>query len=316
MHSELAPFEPMNYAEIPALPRLAHPFFSAACRDQRVRVRTPHFGEVTLAVRRYGASDSPRKLVCVHGLMTSSYSFRYLLERLGDACELILPDLPGAGRSEAPDVPYGPEHLADLLAALFTELGLSAPPVLGNSMGGYLAMHLALRHPGRVGRLVNLHSPGLVTPRMVALGTALGMPLAPALLDVLVARDPRRWVFKNVHYYDESLKSREEVEEYSAPLQTPAGRKAFARYLAGTLSTRGMRAFERALTGLPGGRFPVPLFLVYARRDPMVPPAVGTRLAALLPEARLVWLERGSHFAHVDAPDDFLAAVRGFLLDE
>jgi pimeloyl-ACP methyl ester carboxylesterase len=300
---QLAPFEPMPYGELPALPRVAHAFFSPACRDERVRVRTPHFGDVTLAVRRYGGKKpGVKKLVCVHGLMTSSYSFRYLLERLGDECELIAPDLPGAGRSDAPDVPYGPEQLADLLAALFGELGLDAPPVLGNSMGGYLAMHL-----------VNLHSPGVVTPRMRALDTAFRVPGARGLLDVLVSRDPRRWVWKNVHYYDESLKSREEVEEYSAPLQTPAGRRAFARYLTDTLSVAGMLRFERDLRAR-GGRFPVPLLLVYARRDPMVPPAVGERLAALVPAARLTWLERGSHFAHVDAPDDFLAAAKDFLL--
>jgi pimeloyl-ACP methyl ester carboxylesterase len=303
------------YASLPALPRLDHPFFSPACRDERVRVRTPHFGEVTLAVRRFGgAKPGAKKLVCIHGLMTSSYSFRYLLERLGGECEVIAPDLPGAGRSDAPDLPYGPEALADLLGALLRELGLGAPSVLGNSMGGYLAMHLAMRHPGSVGRLVNLHSPGIVTPRMRALDAALRLPGAPGLLDVLVSRDPRRWVWKNVHYYDESLKSREEVEEYSAPLQTPAGRRAFARYLADTLSVAGMRRFERDLSSL--ARFPTPLLLVYARSDPMVPPAVGERLAALVPDARLTWLERGSHFAHVDAPDDFLAAAKDFLLGD
>lgn len=312
---QLAPFEPVPYGALPALPHVTHPFFSAACRDERVRVRTPHFGEVTLAVRRYGGkTPGAKKLVCIHGLMTSSYSFRYLLERLGDECELIAPDLPGAGRSDAPDVPYGPEELADLLAALFEELGLDAPPVLGNSMGGYLAMRLAMRHPARVGRLVNLHSPGIVTPRMRALDAALRVPGALGLLDVLVSRDPRRWVWKNVHYYDESLKSREEVEEYSAPLQTPAGRRAFARYLSDTLSVAGMVRFAADLCGGERGRFPVPLLLVYARRDPMVPPSVGERLAALVPDARLTWLDRGSHFAHVDAPDDFLAAAKDFLL--
>ncbi len=308
----LAPFQQLPYDALPALPRVPHAFFSAAARDDRVRVRTAHFGDVTLAVRRYGRVDAgaPR-LLCVHGLMTSSYSFRYLFERLGDAVELVVPDLPGAGRSDAPDVPYEPFALGDLLVALLDALGLEQPLVLGNSMGGYLAMCMALRHPSRVGRLVNLHSPGVVTPRMVALDGALRVPGARALLDALVAANPRRWAFKNVHYFDESLKSREEVEEYSAPLQTAAGRKAFSRYLSDTLSVGALRGFARALRDAP---FPVPLLLVYARQDPMVPPAVGERLHALVPAARLAWLERGSHFAHVDTPDDFVAVARPFLL--
>lgn len=303
----LRPFEPMKYEALTALPRLPHAFFSKGSDDLRVAVHTPHFGRITLAVRRYG--NGPKKLLCVHGLMTSSYSFRYLFERLGPDVELFVPDLPGAGRSDTPDVPYTPEALADLLAALVVELGLSGAPVLGNSMGGYLAMLLAMRHPRLVGRVLNLHSPGIVTPRMIALDAAFKLPIATDLVDLLVARDPRRWVFANVHYYDESLKSREEVEEYARPLLSPEGRRAFARYLGETLSVRGMREFARGLAR----PFPVPLMLVYAKRDPMVPPSVGEQLAALVPGTPLRWLSRGSHFAHVDAPDDLLAEARPFL---
>lgn len=305
----LRPFEPMKYEAIPALPRLPHAFFSADAKDERVPVHTAHFGRIVMAVRRYG--HGPKKVLCVHGLMTSSYSFRYLFERLGPDVELVVPDLPGAGRSETPDVTYTPEALADLLAALVKELGLEGVPVLGNSMGGYLSMWLAIRHPNAIGRVLNLHSPGIVTPRMVALDAAFKLPGAAALVDVLVARDPRRWVFANVHYYDESLKSREEVEEYARPLLTQAGRRAFARYLGETLSVRGMRAFEAHLRG---GAFPVPLLFVYAKKDPMVPPSVGEKLAALVPGTSVRWLSRGSHFAHVDAPDDFLAEAKPFLL--
>ena len=41
----------------------------------------------------------------------------------------------------------------------------------------------------------------------------------------------------------------------------------------------------------------------------MVPPAVGTRLAALIPDAMLIWMDEASHFAHVDAPERFAAIV-------
>ncbi len=172
-------------------------------------------------------------------------------------------------------------------------------------------MWLALRRPDAMSRLVNLHSPGLATPRMDALELALGwLPGARHIVDRLVARDPERWAFRNVHYWDETLKSREEAREYAAPLRTRGGRKAFTRYLGDTLKASTMRRFERTLAERS---FPIPLQLVYARRDPMVPPSVGARLSRLVPSAPITWLERGSHFAHVDAPDAFLAAVLPFL---
>ena len=301
------PFVQLPYAQIPELPRVPHRFFELP--EERVLVRSPHFGDVRLSVRRLGKGPP---LLLVHGLMTSSYSFRYVIEPLAERFEVIVPDLPGAGRSDAPDVPYGARELGHLLGDLLTAMGRPSARVLGNSMGGYLAMWLALDRPAQVERLLNLHSPGVVTPRMQALDVAIHLPLADRVLDALVRRDPERWAFRNVHYYDESLKSREEAREYGAPLSSRAGRRAFHRYLADTLRTSSMRALERELSARKGV-FPVPLQLVYVRRDPMVPPSVGERLARLVPGAELVWLERGSHFAHVDAVDDLLGVAVPFL---
>ncbi len=66
---------------------------------------------------------------------------------------------------------------------------------------------------------------------------------------------------------------------------------------------------------MPGEPFklPVPLLLLRAERDPMVPPRFGDVFASLLPDARLVRLAGTSHFAHVDAPDRFLPPVLDFL---
>lgn len=297
----------MRWEELPDAPRLPHPFFEIP--EERLLVRSPHFGDPTLSVRRMGRGAP---LLLVHGLMTSSYSFRYVLEPLSKSYEVIVFDLPGAGRSDTPDVPYGAEAMADLVGETIDALGIRGARVVGNSMAGYLCMWLALRRPEAIGRLVNLHSPGLVTPRMVALEAALGwVPGSWRVLDALVRRDPERWAFRNVHYWDETLKSREEAREYGAPLRTAAGRKAFTRYLAETLRASTMRELERRLAATRP--FPVPLQLVYARADPMVPPSVGARLSALVPDATMVWLDEGSHFAHVDAPQAFLDAVRPFL---
>ena len=148
---------------------------------------------------------------------------------------------------------------------------------------------------------------------MFALRAALDvLPRSHAITRWLVRRDPKRWVHKNVHYFDETLKSREEHREYARPLETEDGLDAFVRMLDETMSVRAMQAFERELE-VRGASFPVPLQLVYARKDPMVPPVVGERLARLLPTAEMVWLENASHFAHVDAPAAFLRVAVPFF---
>ncbi|MFO0549934.1 MAG: alpha/beta hydrolase [Polyangiaceae bacterium] len=303
------PFSQLPFEEVPERPRLPHRFFEA--KSERVRVRTRPYGELGVRVVRWGTGPA---LVCVHGFMTTSYSFRYLLEGLGASRTVVAFDLPGAGETDAPTRgSYAPDELADAIGDILGALELRGADVIGNSLGGYLTMRLALRDPGAIGRLVVLHAPGLPTPRMRALRVALdAIPRARGLVRWLVRRDEERWVHKNVHYYDETLKSREEHAEYARPLKTEAGLEAFVRMLDETLDVRAMVEFERALSGL-GGRFPIPLQLVYARRDPMVPPEVGARMMALLPSASAVWLEGASHFAHVDAPEKFIAAMSPFL---
>ncbi|MCA9604635.1 MAG: alpha/beta hydrolase [Myxococcales bacterium] len=296
----------MRFEALPEEPRVPHGFFELP--EEKVVVPSSAFGRVSLSVRRAGSGPP---LLLVHGLMTSSYSFRYAIAPLAEDYEVFVFDLPGAGRSDAPDVPYRADALADLIGETMDALSITGARVIGNSMGGYLAMRLALRRPEAMSRLVNLHSPGVPTPRMWALQAAMALPGAGAVLDRLVRRDPLRWAFRNVHYYDESLKSLEEAREYGAPLATPEGRRAFHRYLADTLRASDMRDFAATLEATPC--FPVPLQLIYVRRDPMVPPEVGRALAPRVPDAEVVWLDEGSHFAHVDALDAFLGAARPFL---
>ena len=136
------------------------------------------------------------------------------------------------------------------------------------------------------------------------------MPGVRGALARFVQRDVLRWAHRNVHYYDESLKSLEEAHEYGDPLATPDGARAFVGYLGDALAPRG---FVELGAALRERAFPVPLQLLYARRDPMVPPSVGPRLHALVPGASFVWLEEASHFAHVDRPDAVLDAITPFL---
>lgn len=295
------PFAQLPFDQIPDQPRVPHPW--ARCATARVTITTPALGRVGITYRTYGEGPP---LVLVHGLMTAGYSWRYVLAGLGAHFRLIIPDLPGAGDSDMPERPLTPAAMADALIALVDALGVRGAPVIGNSMGGYLCMHAALRDPGVFAHVINLHSPGVPTARMHALWLALRVLPSRAIVDRLVRRDPERWVHRNVHYWDESLKSREEHRVFAAPLRSAAGRRGFYRALHDTLDVRAMRAFVRALAARP---FPVPLTLVYAERDPVVPPIVGDRLRALVPAARFIRLAEASHFAHVDAADRFVAAV-------
>jgi pimeloyl-ACP methyl ester carboxylesterase len=279
----------------------------ARAASRTIELDSAHFGRHRVHVRELGEGPP---LLLVHGLMTSSYSWRYVMEPLSRSYRVVAPDLPGAGTSDAPDVSYAPDAMARWIIDLVDALGIRGTRAIGNSLGGYLCMRAALADETVFSRLVNIHSPGIPDARLYALSAALSVPGLRAVLAGLARRDPERWAHRNVHYWDESLKSLEEAREYGAPLRTREGSRAFARWMGDTLSPGGMREFVRALQRRT---FPIPLLLVYAQEDPMVPPQVGRALGALVPDAQLVWLEKSSHFAHVDSPGRLLEHVEPFL---
>jgi pimeloyl-ACP methyl ester carboxylesterase len=246
--------------------------------------------------------------------MTSSYSWRYVLEPLGRHFTVYAPDLPGAGASQ-PAPSYDPEACAGWIGALQRALDIRGCRVIGNSMGGYLCMRLALNDPEAVGRLVNVHSPGVPEARLVLLRAALAIPGVRRILSRRIRRDPLRWAHAHVHYWDESLKSIEEAHAYGDPLATAAGVDAFLGYLGETMGIGPIVEFQAALRDRKARSqpFPVPLLHLYARKDPMVPPRFGTTLAERT-GAPLVWIDEGSHFMHVDAVARFLPPVLEFLL--
>ena len=305
------PFSRVPFSQLSAAPRRPHPYFDAEAAE--LTMDSTSFGRLRIHYRTFGAGAP---LLLVHGLMTSSYSWRYVLQGLGERFAVVAPDLPGCGRSEVPrDRSYRADALATWIGEFQEAVGIAGCHAVGNSLGGYLCMRRALDAPGSFERLVNIHSPALPDARLRALHAGLAVPGVASSLAWYVRRSPERWAHRNVHYYDETLKSREESREYGTPLATHAGARAFVRYLHETLAPEDLARFVSELDRRRRGdvSFPVPLLLLYAREDRIVPPAVGQALQKLVPEASLVWLERSSHFAQVDQPDEVVQTLRDFF---
>lgn len=106
---------------------------------------------IELYVEEHG-EGSP--LVLLHGGLGSGEMFGPVLTELAFRHRVILPDLQGHGRTADIDRPIDLRLMADDIAGLIEHLGLQRPDVVGYSLGGGVALQLAARHPGSVGRLV------------------------------------------------------------------------------------------------------------------------------------------------------------------
>ncbi|MBO9577464.1 MAG: alpha/beta fold hydrolase [Microbacteriaceae bacterium] len=200
-------------------------------------------------------------------------------------------DLPGHG-----DAPLGSvATLADVADAALEALQDRRPvDVVGVSLGGMVALHMALRHPDRVRSLVVACAPAATAPDAM-LGRAedterLGMD---GLMDVTL----RRW-FSQGALIDDRPVVRAAAERLAADDPTAIAR--YWRMLAG----HDLRARL--------GEIAVPVTVVAGTGDVSVTPAIARELEDGIADARLVELD-GPHMLHLEAPEAFAAAVREHL---
>ena len=120
-------------------------------------------------------------MLAIHGITANHLAWQLVAEALPDL-RIVAPDLRGRGRSGGLPGPYGIDQHADDLAQLIDQLGLGPVPVVGHSMGGFVAVAVAHRHPELISGVLLLDGglPFVVGPE-VDLDQLVAGALGPAL---------------------------------------------------------------------------------------------------------------------------------------
>jgi pimeloyl-ACP methyl ester carboxylesterase len=253
------------------------------------------------------SSGTGAPLVLLHGLGASRRSWDPVLPALATRFDVIAVDLPGFGdsapRPEQGEVP--PAVLAQHVADLLDELGVSTPHVVGNSLGGWVALELASRRP--VASLTLL-SPAGLWPRNAPLYDRISLRAsrwlarqATGLLCRLVAsRLGRTLVLGQTHGHPMRLSA-----EYARAAVTELGRcPGFDAALAGT-------AKRHFVATAPFGTMPItaPVTVAFGSRDLLLRPG-SRQLGQLPPRTRSAELPGCGHLPMADDP----AAVAALII--
>lgn len=238
-----------------------------------------------------------RPLVLFHSLLSDRASFDAIAPELSESFRVIVPELPGFGRSHA--VAGGLAAVADRMAeAVQEEAGGVAPIVLGNGYGGFVALQMAIRHPAIASRLIladcgaAFSEPGREAFRiMAAVSKEKGLA---AITDVAMRRlfAPD---FQARH--PELMRDRREAFLRTDPDVFRAACEALA-----ILDLRPQ---------LQGVKLPV--LVLVGEHDEATPPPMSHELAAGLPDARLKIIPGCAHVPQLQAPQVFLDAIGDFL---
>lgn len=269
-------------------------------------VQEPSF--VMLGGRRiaYVAVSPPNPkgtMLLLTGLASKRLAWYKQLEPFGRTFRTIALDFRDVGDSDLASEPYTLDDLADEAVDVLLALGVPRAHVLGISMGGGVALHLALRHPERVEKLVVIATPPggkaqvPISPEMMVL---LGQPD----LQLEIGERMRRTYAKVAApgYFESHPEDGERLAENAR--YRPQSQEAYRRQL------------QAVMTHDVGGqleRIHAPTLVVQGELDPLVAPANAQYLAQHIPGARLLLYPNTGHLVHIEQAEELNRDVLAFL---
>ncbi|HET6963940.1 MAG TPA: alpha/beta hydrolase [Acidimicrobiales bacterium] len=260
--------------------------------------------------------SGPPLLACHGGPANISDTLAEALRPLEDDRTLVYHDYRGSGRSaSAPAATYTFERLADDLEELRCHLGYGPAPVLAHSMGGFVALHYALRHPESCSGLVLVGTTPTGDPRKVV-GRAL-RALGPGRTAKLAGR--ALWYLGAWAWRPESVERRSARYAIMATTQegVPATRARVREASAGLPAPNDNvphleRLFSQVDLTAELSRIECPVLVLYGERDAVMV-AGGELFRSHLPRARQVVLPKVGHEPFLEAPDGAFPPIREFL---
>ena len=254
------------------------------------------------------AGEGP-PVVAVHGLGATKGSFLPTVAALSTRFHMIALDLPGFGESSKPigaayDAPFFAAACVDLLDAL----ELDRVHLIGNSLGGRVALEIALRDPDRVSRLALL-APALAWRRPRPWAPLLRLTRPELGLVQLAPRAIVEGIVRQLIPGADGGWRAAGVDEFLRAYLTPAGRAAFyaaARHIY-LDKPHGQNGFWPRLATLQADAL-----FVWGQRDQLVPIAFARHVAAAVPHARQLELDCG-HVPQIERPEQTNAAISEFF---
>ena len=265
-----------------------------------------HFADIDGMRVHYQEKGTGTPLVLLHGFTSSTYSWKDVFEPLSKNFRVIAVDLKGFGFSGKPDGDYSRRAQAMLVGHLLDYLKIEKAWLCGNSMGGEIALNVALVNPQRLAGLILIDSAGVEVTGASSL--APGYLLLPIVGRVLTAfaltsdKLVRQGLEKS--FYDRTKVTNERVANYYRPLQTRGGQLAAVR--ARTQAAES--PIEQDLS-----RINVPTLIIWGAQDALIPLEAGIKMNKLIKESKLVIFDSCGHLPQEEMPARVVEEMTKFI---
>jgi pimeloyl-ACP methyl ester carboxylesterase len=264
----------------------------------------------SINTRYWAEGDKGPSMVLIHGLGGSIENWVSNIGALAENHHVYALDLVGFGRSDKPEVPYSVSYLKQFVIDFLALQGVEKATIVGNSMGGAVALHLAFSRPDMVDNIVLVDSGGFGTQvhinfRLVTLpliGERLIHPSRKGTIAVL-----------NTIFFDPSVITEEMIDVGQEIATLPGCGQAFLTTARSFLSFWGQkRDFVRSITDNVH-RLRCPTLIIWGKQDKVLPIEHAHVAASVVPNATLQVFDSCGHAPQAERPVDFNATVLQFL---
>jgi 2-hydroxy-6-oxonona-2,4-dienedioate hydrolase len=240
-------------------------------------------------------------VILLHGLGGDKANWRMTLPALASKFHVYAPDQIGFGQSDKPLINYRVATLVDFLNAFYKKVGLTKATLVGNSLGGWVAMDFALQYPDKVNRLVLVDSGGYSFKRTGG--------VAPAR-EVLLGLNPSSLAgtkqLMGIVFHNKAFSTDEVAEQvFTEHLRKNDG------YTINSFVDSILRG-EDVVDGRLGG-IKTPTLIVWGRDDTLIPLATGKALAEDIAGSQTVVLDNCGHVPQMECAAPFNDALMKYL---
>jgi len=252
-------------------------------------------------------------LVLLHGAGDNALDWRWVMPALAANHRVYALDLPGSPDSARPAADYSPAFFERFVAGFLDALDIERAAMVGNSLGGLVALRLALSESARVTALVLVDSAGLgraVNPAFTSVNVpGLGEAAMP-LWRTPIGVHQRAWGRAALLFaHPPRSVPREWLAEQRRLALSPGYLEAHVTALRNQVSPGGQR--EVLIDRLP--LLEVPTLVIWGARDRVFPKSQARDAVARLQKGSLALIPDCGHMPHVECPDRFVAALDEFL---
>jgi len=265
-------------------------------------------GDINTRYWALGNQGSP--VILIHGLGASAEIWMHNVEALATQHQIYVPDLVGFGRSGKPTVSYSPYYFTRFINDFMNALNIERASLVGQSLGGGIALLYTLQFPDKVDKLVLVDSAGLgreviFTMKLMSLPIIGELMTRPSRMEVEI--------FFKLAVYNPAVITKDFIETYYEFFSQPGAQRFLLNLVRSIVNIRGGRKDVLAPVMTNLHRITAPTLIVWGKQDRVLPLKHAHFAMGKLHNSSLHILDPCGHIPNLECPDEFNKLVLEFL---